>query len=73
MSEDKRQVRATVTVTVNVLADSVWGKECSMGQIEKQAIVEVRGTLEKLFKGSRRVKLLTENKVVVIYVEPQGG
>ena len=71
----EKRVRATVRVTMDVEADSVWGSDTTWEQIYKQAEDGVCGLLtngnELALKNlNRRIKNL---QVVQVVVSPEGG
>lgn len=54
MTQDERNVttRARVIVTVEVLKSGVWGGDCSMAQVFKQARDEAVGHIQRVFAES---------------------
>ena len=46
MSDRQISARARVTVTLELDAEGLWGGDCTVGQVHKQAIDNVRATLD---------------------------
>lgn len=52
---------ANVRVTIEVVSDSIWGDDCTIGQIDKQARIEAVEIVSKLINSSpRRVRIVID-------------
>lgn len=58
---------AIVTVTLEVhVGGGAWGSECSVGQVYKQAIDDVRGRISTILKANPGVALVGDMQVKMI-------
>jgi len=68
---ERAQARCSVTMTIEVIPDDVWGDDCSIAQVRKQGIDSARSMIEKMFRDNRRFSLLRIDKAdVVTFQEP---
>jgi hypothetical protein len=69
MSESKVRASASVQVTVEVKADSVWGGDCKLDQVHKQARDDIEGQLRRvqdaLREGNMRVTSIGPVKTII--------
>lgn len=63
------RARAKVTVQVEVYSDSVWGKDCKIEQVYKQACDDVMFTLNKALGKDPKVRICNNPKIDVIILE----
>lgn len=69
MSESKVRASASVQVTVEVKADSVWGGDCTLDQVHKQARddieTQLRQVQDALREGNIRVTSIGPVKTII--------
>jgi hypothetical protein len=69
MSESKVRASASVQVTVEVKADSVWGGDCKLDQVHQQARDDIEGQLRRvqdaLREGNIRVTSIGPVKKII--------
>ncbi len=70
MAEDEKPPtgRAIVNITVEVALDDVWGADCTVGQIQKDAGRQATEKLRKLLEGYQRTFRITAEKLVKVVV-----
>ena len=62
--------KAIVKVLLEIEVDSVWGDDCTVGQVKKQAMDQATATIAKAFEQDiRRIKLISEIQYVKIIHE----
>lgn len=69
MSESKVRASASVQVTVEVKADSVWGSDCTLAQVHQQARddieMQLRQVQDALRQGNMRVTSIGPVKTII--------
>lgn len=62
---------AVVTLTIEVRAQSSWGKDCSLAQVHRQAAEETSNYVRTLARaaGNGRIKIVGEPEVKTIITE----
>ena len=69
---ERLRVTAKVEVTIEVVARSSWGPECSVAQVHKQAIVDAQALLTRIFtnkEAAGRVSILGTPRAKAISTE----
>jgi hypothetical protein len=67
----RTEVRAVVTVGIEVDPASVWGPNATVEQIRKQAIEDALGRLGRVVDGHPEIRLVGEPRVTVVTIEAQ--
>lgn len=76
--EQEFKARARVSLTLDVVCDSLWGSECTVAQVTKQAKREAIDLVMKVFnstemsalKVSRNIRIMGEPSVTMVMTEP---
>jgi len=75
MKDPKRllAVHARVTVTLEIVAHSSWGAECTVEQVHKQGIEDVEGVLQRIRERvpDSGIKSITITKVDAVAISSE--
>lgn len=63
------KAKARVTINLEISVDSVWGADCPISQIQKQAKDSAKGMLHKLFDKQPDMKTIGDMKVTAIIID----
>lgn len=63
-----KRLKAVVRVEIDIEADSVWSSDASFEQVEKQAIIDIRGVLTQPEFTNGKIRSM---KVVEVRVRPE--
>lgn len=73
---NEKEYKATVRIVVDIEVSGVWGEECTMKQVHKQAISEAEQTLGNLLSNIPAVQKSAATKIkpghlIRVVIEPK--
>lgn len=69
MSAPRIEASAVVIVKVRVELAAMWGDDCSVGQVHRQAVEEATGLVRRLIKDSPAARVVGEPEVSAVIAD----